>query len=93
MPKFTGLNVNTPADMANVKGYKFTQVGWNANGIDVKFADDLSADQVVMGYVAQGILAAGYAQDMAGAMQIAQSQCAIFTNQSGLDTPTIERLS
>ncbi|WP_016957343.1 5'/3'-nucleotidase SurE [Catenovulum agarivorans] len=76
LPKFTGLNVNTPADMANVKGYKFTQVGWNAGGIDVKFAGDLSADQVVMGYVAQGILAAGYAQDMASAMQMAQSQYA-----------------
>ncbi|TYK66104.1 5'/3'-nucleotidase SurE [Colwellia echini] len=76
LPAFTGLNVNTPADSANHQGYVFSRVGWNSGNVDVQFVDDMSQDQTVMGYVAQGILAAGYAPDMATAMQIAQSQYA-----------------
>ena len=74
LPKFTGLNVNTPEDMSNHLGYKFSQVGWNAGGLEVKFAGDMSQDQLVMAYVAQGILAKGYAATYEQALAMAQAQ-------------------
>ncbi|GAA4494157.1 5'/3'-nucleotidase SurE [Pseudaeromonas paramecii] len=76
LPAFTGLNVNTPEDMSNVAGYRFAQVGWNAGGYDVKFAADLSTDSTTMGYVAQALLAAGYATSFEAAYAMAQQQYA-----------------
>ncbi|MDQ9092094.1 5'/3'-nucleotidase SurE [Pseudoalteromonas haloplanktis] len=81
LPKFTGLNVNTPEDMSNHQGYKFSQVGWNTGGLEVKFAGDMSQDQLAMGYVAQGILAQGYAATFEEAYAIAQAQ---YTGKSGV---------
>ncbi len=57
----TGLNVNTPEDLDNNLGYKFTDVGWNG-GIELQMVGDMSQDSLAMGYVAGGILAAGYAE-------------------------------
>ncbi|WP_041523653.1 5'/3'-nucleotidase SurE [Gilvimarinus agarilyticus] len=74
LPKFTGLNVNTPANMVNHQGFKFANVGWNSGGIEVQFTDDLSQNTTAMGYVAQGVIAAGYASTMEEAMAIAQAQ-------------------
>lgn len=76
LPSFTGLNVNTPADMSNVAGYRFSQVGWNAGGYDVKFVGDLSTDSTTMGYVAQALLKAGYATTYEAALAMAQAQYA-----------------
>ncbi|MCP5326688.1 MAG: 5'/3'-nucleotidase SurE [Oceanospirillaceae bacterium] len=75
LPLFTGLNINTPADMANNKGFTFSQVGWNG-GMDVFFNSDLSQDSTAMGYVANGILAAGYASTFAQAYAMAQASYA-----------------
>ncbi|WP_259564178.1 5'/3'-nucleotidase SurE [Shewanella baltica] len=57
LPPFMGLNVNTPADIDNHRGIKFTQVGWNS-GLDVVFRKNLGQDPSAIGYVAQGIMAA-----------------------------------
>lgn len=74
LPKFTGLNINTPKNMVDHKGYKFSQVGWNAGGLEFKFTSDMSQDKLAMGFVAQGMIAKGYATDMAQATKIAESQ-------------------
>jgi 5'-nucleotidase len=76
LPAYTGLNVNTPADLDNHQGYQFTRVGWNGGGLELAFSGDFSQDQLAMSYVAQGILAKGYATTMEQAMQIAQQQYA-----------------
>lgn len=81
LPKFTGLNINTPKDMASHKGYKFSQVGWNAGGLEVKFTSDMAADKLAMGYVAQGIIAKGYAENIEQASKIAESQ---YKGKSGI---------
>ncbi|MCH1931519.1 5'/3'-nucleotidase SurE [Shewanella sp. A25] len=57
LPPFTGLNVNTPSDLDNHKGYKFTQVGWNA-GADIVFRSNLAEDTSAMYYMTQGIMEA-----------------------------------
>ncbi|WP_430460549.1 5'/3'-nucleotidase SurE [Thalassolituus sp. LLYu03] len=75
LPAFTGLNVNTPEDMENHKGFHFSQVGWNG-GMDVYFSSDLSQDSTAMGYVAQGILSAGYAASFEAAYAMAQASYA-----------------
>ncbi len=53
LPAYTGLNVNTPEDMSNHLGYKFTDVGWNAGGIGLTFTDDLSKDTTAVYYMTQ----------------------------------------
>jgi 5'-nucleotidase len=58
LPAFTGLNVNTPKDMVNHRGYKFTDIGWNGGGADIKFSKSLADDPVAANYIAQGIMAA-----------------------------------
>ena len=60
--------------MTNHLGYKFSQIGWNAGGLEVKFTGDMSLDQLAMGYIAQGILAKGYAATYEEAYAIAQAQ-------------------
>lgn len=76
LPAFSGLNVNTPTDMTNVAGYKFSQVGWNGGGYDMKFVSDLSADSTTMAYVAKALLSAGYASSYDAALAMAQKQYA-----------------
>ena len=76
LPQFTGLNVNTPNDMSQHLGYAFSHVGWNSGGTNVKFSADLSEEALVMGYIAQSILAQGYATTMEEAMAIAKAQYA-----------------
>ena len=80
LPLFTGLNVNTPEDMVNHKGYKFTRVGWYAQ-YEMAFTDDLSSNDAIMGYVAQGLMAAGYAPDFETAMAMARG---MYAGQAGL---------
>lgn len=80
LPEYTGLNINTPEDMTNHKGFLFTDLGWTA-GFDIIFADDLSQNQTAMYYVAQGILAKGYAETFEQALAIAAAQ---FEGQSGI---------
>ncbi|MCU4677279.1 5'/3'-nucleotidase SurE [Catenovulum sp. 2E275] len=57
LPQFTGLNINTPKDMDNHKGIKFTNVGWNAGGYSPSFTDDLSQNKMMVGYMAQNMAA------------------------------------
>ncbi len=95
LPKFTGLNVNTPDDMVNNLGYKFANVGWNAGGHEVKFTADMAEDELMMGYVAQGILAAGYAATFEEALVMAKAQYAgkagvSIANDQGLVDDTDE---
>ncbi|TVO33408.1 5'/3'-nucleotidase SurE [Vibrio algivorus] len=67
LPAYTGLNVNTPADMSAHLGYKFTDVGWNGGGTELKFTNDLGSDPVVSSYVTGAMLAQGMSQDEAEA--------------------------
>ncbi|WP_148864508.1 5'/3'-nucleotidase SurE [Marinobacter fonticola] len=57
LPAFTGLNVNTPSDVANHLGYRFTDVAWNAGGHDAMFVEDMSGNETMMSYVARNIMA------------------------------------
>jgi 5'-nucleotidase len=56
LPKFTGLNVNTPEDMLNHNGYLFTQVGWNPGEFTVKFVGDMSTESYSMEFVGQKLI-------------------------------------
>jgi len=56
LPKFTGLNVNTPEDMLNHNGYLFTQVGWNPGEFTVKFVEDMSTEDYSMEFVGQKLI-------------------------------------
>ena len=73
LPKFTGLNVNTPSDVHNPLGYRLTDVAWFAGGHNPAFTDDMSASTELMQYVAMGI-AEATGMTMEEAMQVAISQ-------------------
>ncbi|MGF1749026.1 5'/3'-nucleotidase SurE [Vibrio cionasavignyae] len=59
LPRYTGLNVNTPVDPQNHLGFKHTKVGWNPGngGLVLKFAGDMSENAMAMELVAEGIMA------------------------------------
>ena len=67
LPAYTGLNVNTPEDMNNHLGYKFTDVGWNAGGAELAFSEDLSKDSIAMAYVIQAMVEQGLDESTATA--------------------------
>ncbi|MGL5028121.1 MAG: 5'/3'-nucleotidase SurE [Shewanella oncorhynchi] len=79
LPPFMGLNVNTPADIDNHRGFKFTQIGWNS-GLDIVFRKNLGQDPSAIGYITQGIMASE-GVDKATAEQIAMQ---MLMNQSGI---------
>ncbi|WP_396587249.1 5'/3'-nucleotidase SurE [Bermanella sp. R86510] len=72
LPKFTGLNVNTPEDMANNLGFKFANVGWNASDIGLQFFTDLSQSPIAIHFVALSLLEGGYVSTYEEATGIAQ---------------------
>ncbi|EAT12783.1 acid phosphatase [Bermanella marisrubri] len=72
LPKFTGLNVNTPEDMANNLGFKFANVGWNASDIGLKFFTDLSKSRIAIHFVALSLLKDGHANNYEEATGIAK---------------------
>jgi len=72
LPKFTGLNINTPEDMANNLGFKFANVGWNASDIGLQFFTDLSQSPIAIHFVALSLLEGGYASTYEEATGIAQ---------------------
>ncbi|MFA0442810.1 5'/3'-nucleotidase SurE [Vibrio sp. 10N.286.49.B1] len=59
LPRYTGLNVNTPADPQNHLGFKHTQVGWNPGngGLVLKFEGDMADNVMAMELVAEEIMA------------------------------------
>ncbi|BDR16475.1 5'/3'-nucleotidase SurE [Vibrio sp. STUT-A11] len=59
LPAYTGLNVNTPEDMNNHLGYKFTDVGWNSGGAEFAFSTDLSQDSTAIYYMMSSLMAEG----------------------------------
>ena len=85
LPRFTGLNVNTPEDLVNNKGFAFSRVGWSADGLDVKFVADLSQDPVAVGLVTQSILESGVTDDPATAQAFA---IASFEGKGGITLDT-----
>ncbi|CAE6939954.1 hypothetical protein ACOMICROBIO_FLGHMIGD_03992 [Vibrio sp. B1FLJ16] len=58
LPAYTGLNVNTPEDMNNHLGYKFTDVGWNA-GAEFAFSSDLSQNSTAIYYMMKSLMEQG----------------------------------
>lgn len=58
LPAYTGLNVNTPEDMNNHQGYKFTDVGWNA-GAEFAFSEDLSQQSTAVYYMMRSLMEEG----------------------------------
>ncbi len=70
LPAYTGLNVNTPEDMNNNLGYKFTDVGWNSGGIELAFSGDLSSNETAVYYTTQALIAAGMSEDEANALAL-----------------------
>ncbi len=81
LPKFTGLNVNTPEDMLNHNGYLFTQVGWNPGEFTVKFVEDMSSEAFSMEYVGQLLLDAGRVPSLDDGIAAATS---IYAGQAGV---------
>lgn len=71
MPRFTGLNINTPEELENNKGFTFTRVGWDAAGFDGKFVANMSEDPVSLQLAAAEIIKAGITDDFDQALQIA----------------------
>ncbi len=82
LPAYTGLNVNTPEDMSNHLGYKFTDVGWNAGGIGLTFTDDLSTDATAVYYMTQY----GMTSDQATAYLSGQKGLSIATDYDAGDS-------
>ncbi len=60
------------AMIALSKGYKFTQVGWNA-GFDLKFTDDLSTSEMMTRMTAGRILESGAAENFEQALGMTKS--------------------
>ncbi|WP_075989613.1 5'/3'-nucleotidase SurE [Vibrio fluvialis] len=60
-------NSNTPEEMNNTLGYKFTDVGWNGGGALLKFSDDLSTDSTALYYTMQSLIAGGMTSEEAQA--------------------------
>lgn len=81
LPKFTGLNVNTPEDMTNHNGYRFTQVGWNPGEFTVKFVEDMSTSAFSMEYVGQLLLDADRVPDLETGIIVASS---VYQGQTGV---------
>ncbi|WP_165857377.1 5'/3'-nucleotidase SurE [Marinobacter sp. JSM 1782161] len=81
LPPFTGLNVNTPDDVANHLGYRFTDVAWNAGGYDAMFVEDMSENDLMMSYVAASIMAAD--SSLTEAEALAQARAA-YAGASGI---------
>ncbi len=74
LPAYTGLNVNTPEQMSNNLGYKFTDVGWNSGGIELEFSNDLASNETAIYYTVHTLMAAGMSEEEATAL--AQSSLA-----------------
>ena len=72
LPAYMGLNINTPADIDASLGYRFTDVGWNGGGIALKFVEDFSDNEMIVGYFAQILLARGAAESMEQALAMAK---------------------
>ncbi|USD61381.1 5'/3'-nucleotidase SurE [Vibrio sp. SCSIO 43140] len=83
LPKFTGLNVNIPEDPANHRGFKHSQVGWNAghDNMIVKFTDDLASSDMFMGYVAIEMMKHDPSLTMDEAMAVARS---MYKDKAGI---------
>ena len=58
LPAYTGLNLNTPQDMNNHLGYKYTDVGWNA-GAEFAFSEDLSQQSTAIYYMMKRLMEEG----------------------------------
>lgn len=67
LPAYTGLNINTPQDMSNPLGYKYTDVGWNGGGTILRFSDDLSSDATALYYTMQSLIDSGMTSEEAQA--------------------------
>lgn len=72
LPAYMGLNINTPEDIDASLGYRFTDVGWNGGGIALKFVEDFSENEMIVGYFAQILLAQGAAESMEQALVMAK---------------------
>jgi 5'-nucleotidase len=81
LPKFTGLNVNTPEDMLNHNGYQFTQVGWNPGEFTVKFLEDMSTELYSMQFVGQRLFDAGRVPSLEVGTAVATS---LYAGQGGV---------
>jgi len=81
LPQFTGLNVNTPEDITNHNGYRFTQVGWNPGEFTVKFVEDMSTSSFSMEYVGQVLLDAGRVPNLETGIAVASS---VYGGQAGV---------
>lgn len=81
LPPFTGLNVNTPDDVANHLGYRFTDVAWNAGGYDASFVEDMSENDMMMSYVAASIMASN--SSLTEEQALAQAKAA-YAGASGI---------
>lgn len=68
LPAYMGLNVNTPEDMNNHLGYKYTDVGWNGGGTQLAFSSDLGANETMSSYVISAMVSEyGMTQEQAEA--------------------------
>lgn len=84
LPKFTGLNVNTPEDMLNHNGYLFTQVGWNPGEFTVKFVEDMSTESYSMELVGQKLINEHPAFEEATLEEATAYATSIYSGQAGV---------
>lgn len=81
LPPHLGLNVNIPDAIDSNLGFKLTDVGWNGGGTELAFSADMSSSDLIMQYVAQSLVAAGYASDLQSALAMAK---AMYAGKAGL---------
>ena len=73
LPPFTGLNINFPNSIYDLKGYKFTRVGWNP-GVEIIFSDNLLEDAFLIEDEASELMRTGQAATLEEGRKLAQEK-------------------
>ena len=85
-----GLNVNTPDDLDNHLGYKFTDVGWNGGGVELRFYENLGSNQTVIDYMVSILMEQGMSKAEAKTMLDGKNGVGMVAGDAGDSDPQSE---
>ncbi|MGF1700482.1 5'/3'-nucleotidase SurE [Photobacterium makurazakiensis] len=84
LPAYTGLNINTPADLDNHKGYRFTDVGWNGGGIALTFMSTTTPTTNMVGFELSDV---GDSNESSEGVAIQNGYIAVSTIDGNIQAP------
>jgi 5'-nucleotidase len=90
LPPYMGLNVNTPDDLDNHLGYKFTDVGWNGGGVELRFYENLGSNQTVIDYMVSILMEQGMSKAEAKTMLDGKNGVGMVAGDAGDSDPQSE---